>query len=514
MAAKTILTIGAGIGGLSAGCYAQMNGYQVRILEMHARPGGLCTAWTRHGYTFDGCIHNLAGTSPASVFHEMWRELGVLPAVELKPYNELVSVERPDGASLMVHTNLDRLQAHMKSLSPEDGVVIDEFIAAAGKFTAFDLLGLARASAFERIKALANVPMLMRYGSQTLDQFAARFKSPFLRAAFPTLVYDWPGSPMLILLSFLGRVHVGDFGWATGGSGVFADAIAHRFHELGGDIRYHATVASILVENGRAVGVKLSDGREERADIVISNANGFATIYGMLGGQYTNRAIETYYGRPEDRIEMGIHVSLGVNRDLSHEPHAIVLPLNQPVIIADEERHRLYVELFGFDKTLAPPGKSVLKVVMATSYRQWEELAGDTERYHAKKQSIADTVIGLLEKRFPGLKAQVEVVDVATPMTTKRFTGNGHGYRAPITNMARALLTGWRLSQTLPGLKNFYMVGQWAGQPGVPLVAAMGRDVAAAICRRDGKRFAATLPAAERVGATSSEATPLERRVA
>jgi hypothetical protein len=55
--------------------------------------------------------------------------------------------------------------------------------------------------------------------------------------------------------------------------------------------------------------------------------------------------------------------------------------------------------------------------------------------------------------------------------------------------MARTLFTGQRLSQTLPGLGSFYMVGQWAGVPGVPVVAAMGRDVVEAICRADGRRF-------------------------
>jgi hypothetical protein len=63
-----------------------------------------------------------------------------------------------------------------------------------------------------------------------------------------------------------------------------------------------------------------------------------------------------------------------------------------------------------------------------------------------------------------------------------------------MTALARALFTGRRLSQTLPGLANFYMVGQWAGLPGVPTVAAMGRDVARAICRSDGRPFTATTP--------------------
>jgi phytoene dehydrogenase-like protein len=101
-----------------------------------------------------------------------------------------------------------------------------------------------------------------------------------------------------------------------------------------------------------------------------------------------------------------------------------------------------------------------------------------------------------LEKRFPGIREQIEVADVATPMTMLRFTGNGHGYRAPPTAMVRALLTGYRLSQTLPGLENFFMVGQWAGTGGVPLVAAMGRDGAHAICRADGKRLSITPPSA------------------
>ena len=74
-------------------------------------------------------------------------------------------------------------------------------------------------------------------------------------------------------------------------------------------------------------------------------------------------------------------------------------------------------------------------------------------------------------------------------MTTLHYTGNGHGYRAPITSMVRALFTGRRLSQTLPGLDNFYMVGQWAGVAGVPMVAGMGRDVMRAICRADGRTF-------------------------
>lgn len=54
-----VAIIGAGVAGLSAGCYAQLNGLQSEIFELHGIPGGLCTSWERKGYLFDGSIRYL-----------------------------------------------------------------------------------------------------------------------------------------------------------------------------------------------------------------------------------------------------------------------------------------------------------------------------------------------------------------------------------------------------------------------------------------------------------------------
>jgi len=62
---KKAIIVGAGIAGLSTGCYLQMNGYKTQIFEMSQSPGGLCTSWKRKGYIFDGCIHWLVGSSPS-----------------------------------------------------------------------------------------------------------------------------------------------------------------------------------------------------------------------------------------------------------------------------------------------------------------------------------------------------------------------------------------------------------------------------------------------------------------
>lgn len=73
---KKVIIIGGGIAGLSAGCYLRMNGFKTRIFEQHHHPGGLCTSWKRGDYTFDGCVHWLAGSSPDDPFHKLWNEDG------------------------------------------------------------------------------------------------------------------------------------------------------------------------------------------------------------------------------------------------------------------------------------------------------------------------------------------------------------------------------------------------------------------------------------------------------
>jgi len=315
MGERSLLIIGAGIGGLATGCYAQANGYRTSILEMHSGPGGLCTSWTRNGYTFDGCLHNLAGSGSGSPFQKMWNELGVVPDIQMHAYTEMVRVERAAGEPLKVYADLEKLGRVLMRLSPADAGVIAELIESARKTSRFDMLGLAVTTPWERIKALTSaLPLFMKYGGVTLEKFALRFKDPFLRQAFPTLMYDWPQQSLLMLLSFLAGLNHGDLGWPVGGSSALARAIERRFLSLGGEIQYHTKVKSILVEGNRAVGVTLSDGSEQRADIVVSNAYGPATIFDMLGGRYVSRSIRRYYSAPEPHRN-------GTSDRFWHRPH-------------------------------------------------------------------------------------------------------------------------------------------------------------------------------------------------
>jgi phytoene dehydrogenase-like protein len=128
-----------------------------------------------------------------------------------------------------------------------------------------------------------------------------------------------------------------------------------------------------------------------------------------------------------------------------------------------------------------------------SNFPYWEALRKDISRYRAEKEQIAETVISLLDRRFPGLRSQVEMQDVATPFTFHRYTGNWQGsfegwLMTPET-------TTMNMSKTLPGLDCFHMVGHWV-QPGggLPSGAMTGRHAIQFLCKRDKKPFVAAVP--------------------
>jgi len=284
-------------------------------------------------------------------------------------------------------------------------------------------------------------------------------------------------------------------GYPAGSSLEFSRNIEQRYRDLGGEVYYNKRVTKILIENDRAVGVKLEDGSEHKADYIISAADGFTTIFNMLDGKYIDKTIKGYY----DNIPIFpplIYVSLGVNRSFEEIPHTamgINFPLDQPITIAGKEWHRMSAHFSNFDPSLAPAGKTVVKVMLFSDYAYWKSLREDITRYNAEKEHIADQVVAALDRRFPGLASQVEMRDVATPVTFNRYTGNWQGTFEGwmITPKTHSL----RMSKTLPGLDNLYMAGQWV-EPGggLPRAAFSGRNVVQILCKRDKKPFVTTIP--------------------
>lgn len=500
---KSVIIIGAGFGGLAAGCYGQMNGYRTSVFEMHDKPGGLCTSWQRKGYTIDGCLHWLAGSAPGgtpmSGMHSLWQELGALQGQQVIDLDCFYRVEGIDGRVFNIYSDIDRLEQHMNELAPEDARLISELCRALRRFCVLDLPVDKPAemyTPFEGLRFMFKIfPFLgdlRKWSGMTMNDFAMQFKSPLMRDAWQQV---WPSTSAMFILITLSMLHQRAAGYVIGGSMKLSRTIEKRYLDLGGEIRYKSPVTKILVENDCAVGVKLADGSEHRADYVISAADGHATIFDMLGGKYINEKIRGYYEKLPILPPL-IYIGLGVNRSFKELPPTVsgfAFHLDKSVVIAGEDRKWLSARIHSFDPTLAPEGKSLLTVLIDSNYAYWDSLRQNMERYIAEKEQIADIVVALLNKRFPGLSSQVEMRDVATPVTFHRYTGNWQGaYEGWIMTPATVNL---RMKKTLPGLDRFYMAGQWV-QPGggLPSGAMTGGHVIQMMCKRDRKRFVTTVP--------------------
>ena len=316
------------------------------------------------------------------------------------------------------------LEQHLRELAPGDADISHALCDAIRRCARLDLPAPEQAPASwltMSARALAVAPTLVQWRSLTWQEFAARFTDRFVRDALRS-VFDLPDFPLLAGIVTLGWFHARDAGYPVGGSLAFAQAIEQRYRELGGEISYGARVDRILVEAGRAVGVRLADGTEYHADVVVSAADGRTTIYDLLDGKYVDAEIEGYYARMPIFPPI-VQVTLGVARDMSAEPHSVTFPLAVPMEIAGRIRESLNVRHMAFDPTLAPSGKATLIVVLETDFDRWEALSRDRGAYQAEKQKTIDAVIAALDQRYPGIAPQVEMTDIATPMTWVWSTG-------------------------------------------------------------------------------------------
>ena len=495
---NSIIIIGAGFAGLSAGIYAQMNGYPTQIFEMGDLPGGLCTAWKRKGYTIDGCIHWLVGSSPDSLMNRFWREVGIAQGREFVNLDEFGRYEAADGRTFIVYCNVDRLEKHMLEFSPRDAAVTREFIRGVRMCLALDQPPANSSGLSKMLRGLQIGWLFLTQGKEfqkwmhiTTREFVKRFQDPVLRAALEEI---WlPDFTIFFMLFTLAYLHQQNAGYPIGGSLPMSKALETRYQSLGGTIHYKSRVEKILVEADQAVGVRLEDGSEHRAGRVISAADGYTTIFKMLDGKYADDKVREPY---ENWLIFPplLFIGLGVKRSFENEPKIISgfsFPLHQSTEIGDAVHERLTVRILNQDPTLAPAGKVTMTVMMTSDYAYWNELAQDKAAYEEKKEQVARTVVSLLEERFPGIGEDIEMVDVATPLTFERYTGNWQGsFEGWQITPANSHYVMKPMSQTLPGLSNFAMCGQWV-EPGggLPTGITSGRRLVQSLCKQDGKEF-------------------------
>lgn len=489
---KKIIIIGAGIAGLSTGCYGQINGYDTEVFEMHNVPGGLCTAWERKGYTFDGCIHWLMGVRQGTSFNKYWNEIGALEGREFINHDLNIQIEDRAGKKLVLGSDINLLEKQLLELSPQDESIIRELTGAVKEFSNIDMPMDKPQDMYGFMDILK---MIVKMGPKagyfaklnkiSIGQFAERFKDPFLREALPGIM---PKDYTLLVYVMVLAAYVNkDAGWPVGGSLEFARGMEKNYMKMGGKIHYKSRVENILVKDNKAVGIRLYDGSEYYADYIVSAADGHATIFDMLKGRYVNEEILALYNEVP-LAPTSVQVSLGVCCDLSKEPHAISVKLEKPIMVGGIKNNYLNFRHYCYDPSMAPSGKSSVTSIIDSEYEYWENLYKDRDAYQVQKKKIADEIIQVFEERFPYAKGKVEVIDVCTPYTYTRYTGTWKGvYMSWLTTPEWPML---KVPGKLPGLSKFYMAGQWANSSGgVPVGVITGRWSIMRICKEDGRKF-------------------------
>ncbi|MFJ3582075.1 phytoene desaturase family protein [Streptomyces sp. NPDC090127] len=529
-----MIIIGGGLGGLSTGAYARMNGYRTRIFEMHEIPGGCCTGWDRGSYTFDACVSWLLGNGPGNEMHRIWLELGALQGKEMRHFDVFNVVRGADGRAVYFYCDPDRLEAHLLELSPADARPVKAFCAGLRRFItclpAYPFLKpVPLMTRRERWRMLAGfVPYfnLFRTSMSTLmTEYSTRFEDPLLREAFNYILYEkHPGFPVLPFYFQMAAQAHRSAGVPEGGSLGLARSIEQRYLRLGGEITYNALVEEILVKDDRAIGVRLADGQEHYADIVVSACDGPTTLLKLLDGRHLDADYAKLYRETLHRPGMVfpgyVSVFLGLRRAfpdadpttthlLDEETAARLTGIRHPSLNI-QFRSRFYPEL-------SPQDTSVVYATYFSDTAPWRELAEGPERlsrprrgtelhtlpvrrgkaYAVAKRRTRDAVVDFLDARHPGLKDSIAVRDTSTPLTQIRYTGS---YEGTFLGWQPFVESGETMEElikkngpVLPGLRNFYLSGVWATTGGLIRAAAAGRQVMQFVCRDDGLDFTADI---------------------
>ena len=496
---RKIVIIGAGIAGLCAAVYARKCGYEVDVLEQSDSAGGLATSWRRGDYTFETCLHWLLGSNPHGMLHAQWQEVFDIDKLRFINQEEYVRLETEHGERLSVYSNVDRMETEFLKVAPQDVKEVRRLASAVRRFTKLAIPDPSEPwpdKWLASLRVLPDLPLLQKWSRMSIKEYGGRFTHPLLKSFF-----DGGEMGRLSALAFvfsLAWMSEHNAGYPIGGSQAVIRLIVKRLQELGGRLRFGAKVEKILIKDDTAVGVQLGGGETIAADWVISAADGRATIYDLLGGRHTDKSIDKIYNTFET-FPSYLQVSVGFARELSQQAAYVTRVLDAPLVVDPvTQLAQVSFRFFHFDPTFAPPGKTAVTCFLPTrNFEYWVQLErNDPAKYQAEKHRVAEAVISVLERSVPDIRQAIEVIDVSTPATVIRYTGN---WKGSMEGWLLTPTTGFKsLRKALPGLRQFMMVGQWV-MPGGGLPSGLmtARSAIQAVCKQDRMPFAASLAAAK-----------------
>jgi len=487
----------AGIGGLTAAALLAKCKMDVCVLEMASHPGGYLTRYERKGFAFDAAIHWLNQMGPGGFVKRIFDLIG--PDSPQTPENNRIRRFRSDSYDYTLTNNPDEMRDVMIARFPDEEKSIRKFFRASK----------ATAKAFTKMTNHSRTPETMSLSEKTLSfirssraaiplirylPFSAKtglrrfFRSDCLKALYST------EEKLLSCLVPVGWAYNNDYQLPpVGGSQELINWIADKLESWDASIFCNSKVTSINMENGLATGVNIiSKGVKHtiQSSYVIAACD-VESVYSKLLPEGTlsrrlirkqqnaavyNSCVTVSLGLDCPTEELGIfEEQVLIRRDdiTRREQDSGEADKTEISVIANSSR----------DQTVAPAGKGVLMLYASCSISFgdfWKTerdmnnnyIRGDA--YKAFKQEYADILIKRVEdKLIPDLRDHIEVMDIATPFTYLRYTGNRDGaimgFRPSFRNIRN------KVAHISTPVKNLFIGSQWAAVGGgVPIAVKAG----------------------------------------
>ncbi len=462
-----MVVVGAGLGGLCCAVELARQGLGVCVLEQHDKPGGYAHGFRRKGYRFDASLHHLGGLDEGAMARGLLKELGVLDKLEVHRRETLLRVELPD-LDLRLPNDPAAMLRDLGERFPHERAGLVSFFETLRELKAhttgpvvdpdFDLPPAER---------LSN-----RWADRTLAELVAEHVDDPVLASVLTAPWPYIGLPPALAAAGFGTCVLGstwlEGGWQLrGGGAALSRALVERLEELGGRCILRAPVSEILVEQGRAAGVTLSDGRRILAPVVVSNANPFQTYRELL----PSGAIPERYLRLLDSMEPSVSF-YALYLGLDCPPSAVGVTEDEHFVAQHIDANRAWDRLLAgalehtdwsvasmerADPDAAPPGGGVVTIMELTPAADWLEL--DREVYRERKADVKERLLAKVGQRFPALRDHIVVAELATPRTMHRYTRNHRGAVYGLAQLPRQAGRK-RLSNRAP-LPGLYLTGAW-----------------------------------------------------
>lgn len=504
------IVIGSGIGGLaSAALLARRAGKRVLVLERHYTAGGFTHVFHRPGYEWDVGVHYIgqmaAGEPLRAVFDEITEgrlQWNAMPDV----YDRIRIADR----SYDFVSGAGRLSERLRQYFPRDGAAIGRYMAQVRDAARASKLFFAAKAIPAPLARIAG-PLLRRkflgYARQTTAEALARLTGN--RELIAVLTGQWgdyglpPGQSSFGIHAMIAEHYLEGAFYPVGGAQRIAASIAPVIEGAGGSIVVGAEVAQILLDSRhRAAGVRMADGRELRAPLVLSDAGAWNTYSRLLPPDAPGRApsLAEIEGIPHSMGHLCLYV--GLRREAGDpefgDTNLWIYPdadhdANMARFMANPEQP--FPGLFiSFPSAKDPdfsrryPGRSTIEVVTLAPYR-WFERWEDTRwkrrgaGYEAFKQGFADRMRAELERHVPAVRGKIDYCELSTPLSTRQFANHPQGQiYGPAWTPRRFSVRALSPRTTVD---NLYLTGADAGVLGLGGALAGGALAASAVLRRN-----------------------------